>query len=101
VVGSHPHVLQGIERVGGAWVAYSTGNLAFPSAQGTSARAAVVELVVDREVELRVRPVTIVQGRPAPATGDPAAEILSYLSEHGWEVRPDGRVISGEGGRCR
>jgi poly-gamma-glutamate capsule biosynthesis protein CapA/YwtB (metallophosphatase superfamily) len=101
VVGSHPHVLQGIERVGGAWVAYSTGNLAFPSAQGASARAAVVELVLDRNVELRVRPITIVQGRPAPAAGDPAAEIRSFLSEHGWEVRPDGRVVSVEGGRCR
>lgn len=101
VVGSHPHVLQGIERIGDAWVAYSTGNLAFPSARGPSARAAVVELLVDGEVELRVRPVTIMQGRPAPAAGDEAAEIISFLSEHGGEVGPDGRVISEEGGRCR
>ena len=35
VVGSHPHVLQGLEARGGALIAYSLGNFIFPGMDGT------------------------------------------------------------------
>jgi poly-gamma-glutamate capsule biosynthesis protein CapA/YwtB (metallophosphatase superfamily) len=49
VVGSHPHVLQGVERLHGAWVLYSTGNFAFPMAHGASAQTAFFEARFDGE----------------------------------------------------
>ncbi len=35
VVGSHPHVLQGMEAAGGGLIAYSLGNFLFPGMEGT------------------------------------------------------------------
>jgi poly-gamma-glutamate synthesis protein (capsule biosynthesis protein) len=80
VIGGHPHVLQGVERVGDAWLVNSTGNFAFPSARDATARTAIFEFTVsDDETTLHVIPVRVASGRPAPATGDDAASILSDL----------------------
>lgn len=46
IIGSHPHVLQGIERLGDAWLVNSTGNFAFPSARGASALSALFTFTV-------------------------------------------------------
>jgi poly-gamma-glutamate synthesis protein (capsule biosynthesis protein) len=35
VIGSHPHVLQGLEAVDGRLIAYSLGNFLFPGMEGT------------------------------------------------------------------
>jgi poly-gamma-glutamate capsule biosynthesis protein CapA/YwtB (metallophosphatase superfamily) len=95
VIGSHPHVLQGIERINDAWIVYSTGNFAFPSARGPSARSAYYEAeLAESGVTLRVTPVTIVEGRPRPAAGDAASAILDDLAawSFGWEPALDGEI---------
>ncbi len=94
VVGSHPHVLQGVERIGDAWVVYSTGNFAFPSARGPSARSAFFTFEVggDESGELTVTPIAISAGRPQPMEGDAARDLLSDLSRwsSGWSFDASG-----------
>ena len=81
IIGGHPHVLQGVERIGDAWLVNSTGNFAFPSARQASARSAMFEFTVgEDEISLRAIPVRITAGRPGPASGDDAAAILGDLS---------------------
>jgi poly-gamma-glutamate synthesis protein (capsule biosynthesis protein) len=83
VVGSHPHVLQGVEQMGDAWVVYSTGNFAFPSARGLSDDSAVFEVTFDETgTRLVAQPVHIVNGRPHPASETQAPDILELLSDH-------------------
>ncbi len=88
IVGSHPHVLQGLEHIDGAWVIHSTGNFAFPSARSASARSAFFTATIsEQSVDITVRPVEIVDGRPRPMGADSAESLLSDLSEwsFGWE----------------
>jgi len=83
-------VLQGVEQIGDAWIVYSTGNFAFPSARGRSADSAVFEFTVDEGgTRLIVHPIHIVAGRPHPASDTQAFEILSLLSEHSLGVAFD------------
>jgi poly-gamma-glutamate synthesis protein (capsule biosynthesis protein) len=104
IVGSHPHVLQGVEQIGDAWVAYSTGNFAFPSARGQSADSAVFEFTFDEtSTSLVAHPVHIVSGRPHPATDPQASEILELLSQHsfGLEFNEEGQVVPNDvPGKC-
>jgi poly-gamma-glutamate synthesis protein (capsule biosynthesis protein) len=105
VIGGHPHVLQGVERIGDAWLINSTGNFAFPSAHQASARSALFEFTVteDDGVSLRVVPVRISAGRPAPAAGDDAASILNDLGRwsFGYTFDEAGRAVAtDEPGSC-
>jgi len=63
VVGSHPHVLQGLEAVDGRLIAYSLGNFLFPGMEGTPGgeRSAILEIGTyrGRIVCLRVVPVRL------------------------------------------
>ncbi len=80
VVGSHPHVLQGVERLDDAWVLYSTGNFAFPSAREESSYTATFRFdVSERDVGLVATPVRIVDGRPVVAE-DSRAGILEDIT---------------------
>ena len=80
VVGSPPHVLQGVERLDDASVLYSTGNFAFPSAREESSYTATFRFdVSERDVGLVATPVRIVDGRPVVAE-DSRAGILEDLT---------------------
>lgn len=95
VVGSHPHVLQGVERIDDAWVVYSTGNFAFPSARGLSDDSAVFEFTVDGTgAALVAHPVHIINGRPHPPSDEQSAEILSLLSGHSFGFAFDGDGVA-------
>lgn len=104
VVGSHPHVLQGVERIDDAWVVYSTGNFAFPSAWGLSDDSAVFEFTFDEEgTSLMAHPVHIIAGRPHPASEKQTVDILELLSGHSFEFVFDETgtaVPAGEAGVC-
>jgi len=104
IIGGHPHVLQGVERLGDAWLVNSTGNFAFPSARQASARSALFEFTVAEDgIALRAIPVRITSGRPAPATGDDGASILSDLSRWSFGLDFDdagNAVPSDEVGAC-
>jgi poly-gamma-glutamate synthesis protein (capsule biosynthesis protein) len=58
VIGSHPHVLQGLEAVDGRLIAYSLGNFLFPGMEGTTGgeQSAILQIgIYDRRiVSLRV-----------------------------------------------
>lgn len=103
VVGSHPHVLQGVEQIDGAWVIHSTGNFAFPSARNASSYTALFLLEVTPDgADLSVEPMRIRGGRPVVATSSRAG-ILDLLSERsfGFVFDGDGQAVPTESvGRC-
>jgi hypothetical protein len=82
VVGHHPHVLQPIDTVNGAPVAYSLGNLVFRAfREQTRATAVLVAELSDDRVDLRVRPARIDDaGRPRLVTALAAAAVRDRLA---------------------
>lgn len=66
VLGSHPHVFQGLEAIDGKLIAYSLGNFLFPGMEGTAGgeSSAILEVGVwDRKIiSLRVVPVRLSGG---------------------------------------
>lgn len=68
VAGHHPHVLQGVDRVGGALVAYSLGNFVwYADSEETTASAVLTATVAGG----RVLRHTVTPARIDPATGAP------------------------------
>ncbi len=101
IVGSHPHVLQGIEQIGGTWVMYSTGNLAFPSAYSEATTRSVLfeAAIIGDEISLMVRPVRLVDGRPTPADEADRVSIIESLNEASWSASiGDGGLAVSAGG---
>ena len=79
VIGSHPHVLQGLEAVNGSLIAYSLGNFLFPGMDGTPGgeSSAILEvgtwnrkIVALRIVPVRLRGTSV---RVDPLAGTTAA----------------------------
>ncbi|MGA2639676.1 MAG: CapA family protein [Spirochaetia bacterium] len=66
VIGSHPHVLQGLEAMDGRLIAYSLGNFLFPGMEDTGggARSVILEVGTTgrRIVSLRAVPVRLSEG---------------------------------------
>lgn len=95
VVGHHPHVLQGIEKYNGKYIAYSLGNFCFggnstPSDMDTiifRQTFRVTEDGVEPDAETEIIPCSIssVQGynnyQPTPAQGSEADRIIEKLNE--------------------
>ena len=116
VVGHHPHVLQGIEKYNGKYIAYSLGNFCFggnsnPSDMDTMIFRQTFTISGDGAAEdddVTVIPCSISsdQGynnyQPTPAAGEAAASIIARLNEYsaayGVTVADDGSVSSGTAG---
>ena len=90
VLGSHPHVLQGLEFYRGVPIAYSLGNFVFDLDDDDrrqpglpSVLSAVLRVTLDRSGvrALRFLPVVIDErvGRPVPASGEAARPVLERL----------------------
>jgi len=95
IIGGHPHVLQGVERIGDAWLVDSTGNFAFPSARGQTADSAIFEFTITQgDVTLQAIPVTIHGGRPQPAEGTVRESILDLLTSYSFGVAFDNDGIA-------
>jgi len=97
VVGSHPHVLQGFERYGGGWIAYSLGNFIFTkSKEPLTYDSAVLLADCGRggDCRLTVEPFRVDTPQPQPMDADRRAQVLARLSSLsiGVEVRSDGTV---------
>jgi poly-gamma-glutamate synthesis protein (capsule biosynthesis protein) len=103
VIGSHPHVLQGVERIDGAWVLHSTGNFAFPSARNASSYSAVFVMTVSEQgEELEALPIRIQEGRPVTARASRDG-ILGDLTTRsfGYTFGPSGDAVPSPGtGDC-
>ena len=116
VVGHHPHVLQGIEKYNGKYIAYSLGNFCFggnsnPSDMDTMIFCQTFTISGDgaaKDDDVTVIPCSISsdQGynnyQPTPAEGEAAASIIARLNEYsaayGVTVADDGSVSSGTAG---
>ena len=116
VVGHHPHVLQGIEKYNGKYIAYSLGNFCFggnsnPSDMDTMIFRQTFTVSGDgaaKDDDVTVIPCSISsdQGynnyQPTPAEGEAAASIVARLNEYsaayGVTVADDGSVSSGTAG---
>ncbi len=83
VIGSHPHVLQGLEEYGGGLIAYSLGNFVFnpPREEGRQTCILSVRLGHGKLVGADVSPVYITLCQPFPAKGAKADSILSNLAQ--------------------
>jgi poly-gamma-glutamate synthesis protein (capsule biosynthesis protein) len=98
VVGSHPHILQGVEKIHEGWVVHSTGNFAFPSAREERADSALFLFTINgTDVDLSVVPVRIGAGRPVPASNP--STVIDALNRYsfGWQFTEDGHASPGEG----
>ena len=81
IVGHGPHVLQPVERVDGALVAYSLGNFLFDQPFPDTRQGAILRITLDRGSITLVEaiPTVIRHGRVHLAAGDEATAILSRL----------------------
>jgi poly-gamma-glutamate synthesis protein (capsule biosynthesis protein) len=81
VAGAHPHVLQPVERIGSAVVAYSLGNFVFDQRRPDASDSAILFVTIGPSgVEaVEAIAVTIDDCRPEPASGEAAARIRRRL----------------------
>jgi len=82
VLGSHPHMMQGIEIYNGRCIAYSPGNFIYPSGSGNSGQAFVLKLSLAKGMIIKAEVVPISvdpSGKPSLATGCAAGAILQKL----------------------
>jgi poly-gamma-glutamate capsule biosynthesis protein CapA/YwtB (metallophosphatase superfamily) len=81
VIGHGPHVLQAVERVDGAWVAYSLGNFLFDQPFPDTRQGAILRIRLDRGSITAVEAIPTVTryGRVELASGDAAAAVLERL----------------------
>jgi poly-gamma-glutamate synthesis protein (capsule biosynthesis protein) len=105
VIGGHPHVLQGIEKIGSTWLVNSAGNFAFPSARDTSSYSAIFEFTFteDEAPSLRVHPMRVGGGITRVPDEAGAQRSLDLIQDHsfGWALLPDGTAVpSNTDGRC-
>lgn len=81
IVGHGPHVLQAIENLDGALVAYSLGNFLFDQPFIDTRQGAILHITLDRGSITAVEaiPTVIRRGRVQLASGDEVAAILNQL----------------------
>ncbi len=87
VIDGHPHVLQGVTYYGDTIAAHSTGNFAFPPANGISGNSAIIELVISEPeagatptVEMRIVPVRSDGGVLSVPTDAQRTEIIDQMN---------------------
>lgn len=88
VLGAHPHVLQGPEFYQGRPIVYSMGNFWFSRTQN---KTCLIELVIDAAGDMSIRflPCVTGGGITSLASGQSAAEIISYYESISFGVSID------------
>jgi poly-gamma-glutamate synthesis protein (capsule biosynthesis protein) len=97
VIGSHPHVLQGIESYKGKWIAYSLGNFIFTT---NNVPETLETVVLDAacgkqgQCNLRVHPIFTEYAKPMPMEEEKGKKLLERLSQISFHssVQQDGSV---------
>ena len=94
VIGSHPHVLQGIEYYEGKPIVYSLGNFLFGS---SIPKTMLLKVTIDENEKLQmyVLPGTAVEGYTDNLLEEKAKEIYSYLEaiSFGVSITENGEII--------
>lgn len=88
VVGSHPHVPQGIEYYNGKPIVYSLGNFIF-NPNMVKTYALKVLWSADGEAQLQVIPVETANALTADLTGDVKQEMIDYIESISFDVTID------------
>lgn len=98
VIGSHPHVLQGIEVYKGRPIFYSLGNFIFDQAYEPACRSVLAVLRVSPGgiEEILIRPVYIRDCTPELAEGEKKEAIIADLKKYS-EVFGTDFLLTGEG----
>lgn len=102
VIGSHPHVLQGLEQYKGKWIAYSTGNFIFTkSATPATWKTAVFATTCTPKGECKMKliPYHAELGQPVPMSeqdGQRLFQEMQELSIGGVTIHKDGTVVKPE-----
>jgi poly-gamma-glutamate synthesis protein (capsule biosynthesis protein) len=115
VLGSHPHVLQGIERYNGKYIVYSLGNFCFGGNRNPDDKETMIfqqtftfvdGVLQDDSSAVRAIPCHISSTTskndycPVVLTGDEAAELIGHLNayseEFGITFDEDGYLMGGE-----
>ncbi|RLC57058.1 MAG: CapA family protein [Chloroflexota bacterium] len=92
IVGHGPHVLQRVEWVGEALVAYSLGNFLFDQPYPADCRQGAILRVTlqgDCVVAVEAVPTVVEQGRVRPADPEDAAAILARLNLQPQNLKPE------------
>lgn len=99
VIGSHPHVLQGMEQYKGKWIAYSLGNFIFTrSSNPKTWETAVLQVTYnsDGSYALKLIPYHANLGQAVPMNEADGAKLLQRVSglskSMGTVIRSDGLV---------
>ncbi len=107
VIGSHPHVLQRIERYGAGVIAYSLGNFVFRNIEQPQRLTGVLRLAFDRDrrcLALASFHPAVMRGglvaHPVPAEGATFTQVVDRLTtlSHGTDWFPAGDRIVTPGG---
>ncbi|WP_232510171.1 CapA family protein [Paenibacillus crassostreae] len=99
VIGSHPHVLQGLEQYKGKWIAYSTGNFIFTkSLTETTWKTAIFSTTCTPEGECRIKliPFHAELGQPVPMSEEEGQQLfkdIEELSIGGVRINKEGTVF--------
>lgn len=83
VIGSHPHVLQGIEHYKGKWIAYSLGNFIFTKSTTVETwETAMLEVKATKEgnMSLKLIPYATQIGQPVPMELEQARKLYERVS---------------------
>lgn len=98
IIGSHPHVLQGMEQYKGKWIAYSTGNFIFTkSTVPATWKTAVFKATCSPKggCGMKLIPFKTELGQPVPMSQDESRNLMQEvqgLSIGGVKVAEDGTV---------
>ncbi|WP_370872484.1 CapA family protein [Paenibacillus zeirhizosphaerae] len=101
VIGSHPHVLQGLEKYKGKWIAYSTGNFIFSkSLTEATWDTAVFQASCTKKgaCTMKLIPFRAALGQPIPLYGEKSAKILKKvegMSSSNISIDNKGRASAG------
>jgi poly-gamma-glutamate capsule biosynthesis protein CapA/YwtB (metallophosphatase superfamily) len=99
VIGSHPHVLQGIEAYKGKWIAYSLGNFVFSTTTlSKTSETGVLNAECNKEgnCSLKFIPMLATYSQPAPMEDAAGKALLARLSalSFGASVEEDGTIVA-------
>lgn len=105
VIGSHPHVLQGLESYGGKWIAYSLGNFIFTVNPGAETRQSAMlqaDCRADGDCRLMLVPVVTGPGQPRYPDDETKRAILAKMDRLSYKARvnDDGTVEPDPAGRA-
>lgn len=93
IIGGHPHVLQGLERYKGKWIAYSTGNFIFTkkSTAPDTWDTAVFEAKCTKQgdCQLKLLPFRTEIGQPVPLKGEEGVQLLKKVESLSKDISID------------